>query len=224
MKVLKSKLGLALPALRSLGVGGSERSESKGFTLIELLISMGIIVIVGLVVYAFQKDVFFLNRNILGNLTSQNEARRTLKSMSAEIRTTSPSSLGAYAISSASGSSFVFYSNIDDDSFKERVRYFLDGTILKRGVLKPSGDPLTYNLANEVVTELIHDVVNNTVAVFNYYDANYDGTTQALVEPINTSAVRLVKITVLIDKYPQTLPGPINLTTQVSMRNLKDNL
>jgi len=36
--------------------------------------------------------------------------------------------------------------------------------------------------------------------------------------------VRLVKITIVIDKDPQTPPGPMTLTTQISIRNLKDNL
>ena len=44
--------------------------------------------------------------------------------------------------------------------------------------------------------------------MFRYYDTNYDGTTGALPEPINISAVRLVKITLVIDKDPSALPSP----------------
>ena len=121
-------------------------------------------------------------------------------------------------------SSFTFYSNVDDDSFKERVRYFLDGTTLKKGIIKPSGTPLTYNPADEAVSELIHGVANATTSIFSYYDKNYDGTNQALIEPIDIATVRLVKITIVTDKDPQTPPGPMTLTTQISIRNLKDNL
>lgn len=192
--------------------------------MIEVLVSIFILTLIGLAVYSFQKDVFSLNRIISGSLTAQDEARRALKSMSAEIRTASPSSLGAYALAQTATSSFSFYSNIDDDAFKERVRYFVDGTTLKKGVIKPSGLPLTYNPANEVITELIHDVANTATSTFSYYDENYDGTTQALAEPIDISAVRLVKITVVIDRDPTQPPGPITLTTQINMRNLKDNL
>ena len=196
----------------------------SGFSVIEVLMSIFILTLIGLAVYSFQKDVFSLNKIISGSLTAQDEARRALKSMSAGIRTASPSSLGAYALTQTATSSFTFYSNIDDDSFKERVRYFLDGTTLKKGVIKPSGTPLTYNPANEAISEIVHDVANATSSVFSYYDANYDGTTQPLPEPIDIAAVRLVKITVAIDKDSQTSPGPITLTTQISMRNLKDNL
>jgi len=202
----------------------NRRSLESGFSVIEVLIGIFILTLMGLAVYSFQKDVFSLNRIISGNLTTQGEARRALKSMSAEIRTASPSNLGAYALAQTATSSFTFYSNIESDSFKERVRYFLDGTTLKKGVLKPSGAPLTYNPANEMVSELIHDIAATTTPIFNYYDKNYDGATQSLVEPIDIATVRLVKITIVIDKNPQTPSGPITLTTQVSMRNLKDNL
>lgn len=202
----------------------NKRNSKSGFSIIEVLVSMFILTLIGLAVYTFSKDVFSLNRIILGGLTAQDEARRALKTISAEIRTASPSSLGAYALVQTATSSFSFYSNIDEDSFKERVRYFIDGTTFKKGVIKPSGSPLTYNPANEIVTELIHNVAASATSTFSYYDESYDGTTQPLAEPIDITAVRLVKITVVIDKDPQQPPGPITLTTQISMRNLKDNL
>ena len=202
----------------------NHHNSKSGFSVIEVLVSILILSLIGLAVYSFQNDVFSLNRIISGSLTAQDEARRALKIMSAEIRTASPSSLGAYALAQTATSSLTFYSNIDSDSFKERVRYFLNGATLKKGVIKPSGTPLTYNPANEAVSELVHDVANATTSIFSYYDENYDGTTQALAEPIDTATVRLVKITIMIDKDSQTPPGPMTLTTQISMRNLKDNL
>ena len=214
------------PRLISNGVNffKNHHNSKSGFSVIEVLVSIFILTLIGLAVYSFQKDVFSLNRIISGSLTAQDEARRALKSMSAEIRTASPSSLGAYALAQTATSSFTFYSDIDDDPFKERVRYFLDSTTLKKGIIKPSGTPLTYNPANEIISELIHDVANAATSTFSYYDADYDGTTQPLTEPINIAAVRLVKITVTIDENPQTPPGPATLTTQISIRNLKDNL
>lgn len=199
-------------------------NSKSGFSVIEVLVSISILTLIGFAVYSFQKDVFSLNRIISGSLTAQDEARRALKSMSAEIRTASPSSLGTYAITETATSSFIFYSNIDNDPLKERVRYFIDGAILKKGVIKPSGAPLTYNPANEVVSELVHDVASSATSTFGYYDASYDGATQPLAEPIDISTVRLVKITIVIDKDPQQPPGSLMLTTQISMRNLKDNL
>jgi len=202
----------------------NHQNSKSGFTIIEVLVSIFILTLIGSAVYSFQKDVFSLNRIISDSLVAQDEARRTLKTMTAEIRTASPSSLGAYAIAQTATSSFTFYSNIDNDSFKERVRYFLDGTTLKKGIIKPSGAPLAYNPANETIIDLAHDVTNATTSIFSYYDTNYDGTTQPLAEPINVSVVRLVKITIIIDRDPTKPPAPITLTTQISTRNLKDNL
>ena len=201
------------------------RNTRSGFTLIEVMISIAIISIVGSAAVILLKDTFSLNRLISGSLTAQGEARRALKMMSAEIRVTSPSSLGAYALAQVATSSITFYSNIDSDSYKEQVRYFLQGTTLKKGVIKPSGAPLTYSAAQEQVTEIAHDVVASTTApLFSYYNEDYDGTTAPLSSPVDIAAVRLMKIMIIIDKDSQKSPGPLILTTQISLRNLKDNL
>ena len=198
--------------------------SQAGFSVIEVLLVIFILTLMGAAVYALQKDVFSLTRFLSQSLVVQDEARRTLKAMTVEVRTASPSSMGAYTIAEATASSFTFYSNIDQDSLVERVRYFLEGDVLKKGVIKPTGIPLTYNPADEVVTEAAHDVANGASPVFSYYDTNYDGTSQPITEPVEVSAVRLVKITILIDRDPLQSPGAITLTTQISLRNLKDNL
>ncbi len=203
---------------------GVHQDSKAGFSLIEALVGVFILTLIGMAVYTFQKDVFSLNRIFSSSLAAQGEARKALKVISAEIRTASPSSIGAYALAETATSSFAFYSDIDGDSLKERIRYFLNGTIIKKGVIKPSGNPLTYNPSNEIVSDLVRDVANGAVSVFSYYDTDYDGTTQSLAEPIGVSSVRLIKIIIMIDKDPSAPPSPMTLTTQISMRNLKDNL
>lgn len=196
----------------------------SGFSFIEIFISIFIITLIGLVFYIFQKDTFSFNRIISESLMAQDDARRVLKIMNVEIRSVSPSNLGAYALLETATSSFTFYSDIDTDSLKERVRYFIDGATLKRGVIKPSGSPFVYNPADEIISDLIHYITVSATPIFSYYDTNYDGTTDPLTEPINISAVRLVKITIVVDKDSLAPPGPLTFTTQISMRNLKDNL
>lgn len=196
----------------------------KGFSLVEVLMAVAILTLVGVTIYTFQEDVFSFNRILTNGLTAQDEARRALRIMSAEIRTASPSSIGAYPIAEATNSSFTFYSNIGNDALKERIRYFLDGTVLKRGVIRSTGDPLTYNAASEVLVELVHGITNGVTPVFTYYDSSYDGTTLPLGTPINIALVRLVKVTLSIDPDLFQPPGATTLTTQISIRNLKDNL
>ncbi len=190
----------------------------------EVLVGIFVLTLIGLAVWAFQKDIFSLETILSSSITVQEEARRAFKPMGAEIRTLSPSSTGAYPILQTSTTSFTFYSNLDSEPLKERIRYFLDGTTLKKGVIKPSGSPLVYNPANETVTDLVHNLANGATPIFSYYDTNYDGTTPPLAEPINITAVRLVKIMLILDQDPSRSPGPIALTTQISIRNLKDNL
>lgn len=199
-------------------------SNTSGFSVIEVLVGIFILTLVGVAVAIFQKDVFSLNTVLSNSLVQQQEARVVLKEMADGIRSAAPSSTGAYPVVQASSISFTFYTDTDDDNLKERIRYFLDGAVLKRGVLKPSGNPLTYNPVNETVSELIHNITNGTTSVFGYYDTSYDGTTPPLNEPVNPLAVRLVKITAIIDRDPLRPPSPITVTTQVTMRNIKDNL
>lgn len=200
------------------------KRNNIGFSVIETLVTIFILTLVGMAVWTFQKDVFSLNSNISSSLDAQQEARKAFKAMSAEIRSISPSSTGSYPIAEASSTSFTFYGDIDNDGLKERLRYFLDGSALKKGVLKPNGNPLAYNPINEIVAEIVRDIANGATPIFDYYDTNYDGTTAPLAQPVSVIATRLVKMTFIIDKNPLRPPAPITMTTQVSMRNLKDNL
>jgi hypothetical protein len=136
----------------------------------------------------------------------------------------SPSAMGAYAIVQAATSSLTFYDDIDNDSSIEKVRYFLSGSTLKKGVVEPSGSPLNYN-GTETIKELVHNIANNaTTSIFSYYDSSYAGTSSPLALPVNVLSVRLIKVSLVIDSDPLKPPAPIYMSTQVSIRNIKDNL
>lgn len=200
----------------------THHTHDKGYSVIEVLVGISILTFVGIAVVAFQEDVFSLNTMLSNGLNGQQEGRQAFKKMTAEIRSLSPSASGSYPINEAGTNSFAFYGDIDNDNVKERVRYFLSGATLRRGIIEPTGT--TYNPANETTIDLVHDIANGATPLFTYYDANYDGSQVALTQPVTFSVIRLIKITVIIDKDPNRPPGPFTMTTQVSMRNLKDNL
>ena len=202
----------------------NKKTKFSGLSLIEVLVGMSILLVIGLAIFFFQKDVFSLHRIISTNLNVQYEARFALKNIISEIRSISPSNLGAYPIANAATSTFTFYVDLDSDSLKEKVRYFLDGETLKKGVIKPSGNPLSYDPDDETITEPVHNVANATTSIFSYYGTDYDGSSPSLDYPIEVSLVRLVKVHIVIDEDPDESPKPLVLTTQVSLRNLKDNL
>jgi prepilin-type N-terminal cleavage/methylation domain-containing protein len=202
---------------------GKFLARSGGYSIIEMLVVLFILGLVAVAAWTFQSDTISINRIFQSELWAQQDAQMALKSMSAEIRSASQSSVGAYAISQASSTSFIFYSDIDDDGLKERVRYYLEGAVFKKGVLKPSGSPLVYNPAGEILSDLVFSVSNGTTSVFEYYDSSYAGTSSPLVQPVDIPSVRLIKTTLIIAKNPRS-GAPMMLTTQVSIRNLKDNL
>ena len=195
----------------------------RGFTLVEALFGMTLFVLIGGAVWYLQNDFTKANALLQSSLTGQHEINRTFKIFSAEIRTTSLSSLGAYPVAEASAASITFYADADRDGLKERLRYFLQNSELKRGYLKPTGEPLVYNPANERVTTVVRDVANGATDLFSYFDSSYDGTSAPLVQPVDALSVRLVKVTIIIDKNGTRAPTAESFTTQVSLRNLKDN-
>lgn len=197
--------------------------NTKGFTIVEMLVSVSIFIVIAFAVSLFNRDIFYLSSNIQNNLNTQFDARRILRVVVKELRSSSPSSLGAYPISQAGTSSIIFYSNVDTDLYKERLRYFLQGTDLKRGVLKPSGSPLTYNPAQEQVTTVIRNIIATSTAIFDYFPETYAGTTTPMSLPIDLLSVRLVRVTVFIDPDINREPGPTKATSQVMLRNLKGN-
>lgn len=200
------------------------KEHGRGFSIVEVLVTLLIGSFVVLAVTALLGDIFSFNRTISEGLNAQYEVKKAFKIMTREIRTAAPASTGAYAIETAATSTFTFYSNVDEDTERERIRYFLDGAILKRGVLDPSGNPLAYDSNNEVVSEIVHGVTNGTSSVFSYYDGTYDGTSAALSEPIVVTDVTLAKINVYVTYGSRTPSNPLLFTTQISMRNLKDAL
>ncbi|MBY0376364.1 prepilin-type N-terminal cleavage/methylation domain-containing protein, partial [Patescibacteria group bacterium] len=198
-------------------------TKHRGFTLVETLFSVSIFVLILMAITMFARNLWNYNSFISGGLSGVEDARKVLKTATAEIRSTSSANTGAYGIAQATATSFTFYSDIDDNGLKEKIRYFLNGTNLQKGVIIPTGSPLTYNAANEKISTLAQNVTNTTT-LFDYYDKNYDGTTAALSTPVDIASVRLIKITLTIDKDPNKPPAPITLSTLVMLRNLKDNL
>jgi type II secretory pathway component PulJ len=196
----------------------------KGFSTIEVVISLSIASVIIGSMGMFARDVFFYKSVFSNQLSSYDDARHVLSPMSSEIRSASPSSLGSYPVEIADNSTFVFFTDLNSDGLKERVRYFLSGTTLKKGVISPTGNPLSYVTANEKFTELIHNVANGGQPIFYYFDTNYTGTSNPLSLPVVLSNVRFVKVNLIIDSDPNRLPEPLIVTTQISIRNLKDNL
>lgn len=200
------------------------KTNNRGFSLIEVLVVIGLFIMFSTAIAELLmwgnhgKDVVF------EQLSKQNDGRIASQDFLNDLRRASYSSIGAYPIQLASANQIIFYSNVDTDSWKEQVRYFISNTTLKRGIIKPTGSPLNYNSANEVVTEVAHDL-NNTTTIFYYYDQNYDGitNTSSMSMPIDISKIRMVGIKLWLDLRPNVSPAPLYLEGKTEIRNLKAN-
>jgi prepilin-type N-terminal cleavage/methylation domain-containing protein len=196
----------------------------KGITLVELVIALAIFGFLAVAVGAFARDVFYFNDILQIGLNNVTEARKVLRPFANEVRRAQPSNLGAFALAQTATSSFAFYTDIDADGVQERVRYFVEGNEFKKGIIKPTGNPLVYNAASENIVKVIRDVVPSD-HIFSYYDSSYAGatTTPALAHPVTPAAVRLVRVDLTVDANPNRAPSLMTITTQVTVRNLKDN-
>ncbi len=202
-----------------------KNKRQAGFTFVETIIGVSIFLLVSFLVSSFARDIFSLNYVVQGNLNAEIDSRHVVKIIVTELREAGPSALGAYAIASATPSNLIFYSDVDNDGIREKVRYFVSGTNLKRGIVSPSGSPLVYDDTQEKLSTIISGFVSSsTLPLFQYYPSSYAGTSSPLTVPVDISSIRLVKVAVIIDKDPNRSPISIITTSQVSVRNLKDNL
>lgn len=200
--------------------------DGVGFTLIELIISVAGFTIIVLGVVSIMSSVFTVNRQQGGLLAGQDQARKLAFQITTELRNGVASNTGAYPIVDASAQQLTFYSDVDGGLDVERVRYFIQNGELRRGLVKPTGNPLTYNFGTETVTTVQRDVANGGNPIFYYYDGTYTGVTDnPLTQPVNVTAVKLVRVSINLFKRA----GVVNTNTYTvtaigSVRGLKTNL
>ncbi len=201
----------------------NKSARSQGLTLIEIVIVTAITGLIVLAVASFAISILRTSRSVNDALTATEEARRTVLNFTDELRSALPSSLGSYQIAETGATNITFYSDIDQDDYIERLRYFVQGTTLKRGVLKPTGSPLQYTEQNEAISIAVNNLINTT-NVFSYYDTNYAGSGNPLTIPPDIPSIRFVRISVQINRSATEAPDTYTLTSDVAIRSLKDNL
>jgi prepilin-type N-terminal cleavage/methylation domain-containing protein len=201
----------------------SNLNQSSGFTLVEVLVSVMVLGLLAIAIATFQKNIFIQNVFLQNSFFAEMEARTALKKMIAEMRTMTSAGTGAYPIALADNHDLTFYADLNNDGLKERIRYFLASSTLMRGQTAPSGLPLTYVDANEKILPAVHNVSTST-DIFSYYNKFYEGTSSPLMAPINIPDIRLVQLSLKIDADPNHSPTAMTFTSEVSIRNFKDNL
>ncbi len=192
-----------------------------GFTLIELIVALGIFIVLITISGNFIMKGFQLKKQTYARLSATEEAQKVIRNMMHEIRNSTQSDSGDYNLATVSFQEFSFYSNVDDDENIEKVRYFLNGTDFMRGVIDPEGEPLEYLPENEVVNKVASYINNEEEAIFSYFDGDNN---KVLSPSENISSIRLVRVVLKINPNFSQGGKDYVLTSDIQIRNLKDNL
>ena len=201
-------------------------SKHNGFTLVETMVTIAIFtLLLGGVITLFIAVIKTPAQQLL-SADNVDQARKVLASFTNEMRNSLPANDGSYQLTQASDSQIVFYSSYGaSGTIVYRIRYYLSGTTLYKGVVVPTGSPLVYNLAGEVVTPVQYNVSNGSTPVFYYYDDTYSGVSSPLVQPVNLTQIKFVKINLIILKQNSANnTSTFTIDGGAAIRSLKTNL
>jgi prepilin-type N-terminal cleavage/methylation domain-containing protein len=199
--------------------------KKTGFTLTEIIIVIFVFSILAIGVNYLFTHVFTSSKQRLFSLDNTDQARLVAKNFTNELRIAATGHDGSYAINQAGNTQIIFYSNYGQaPGIIARIRYYHADGILYKGVVVPSGDPLTYNLSQEKTQIVQNDIVNDSQPIFYYYDGNYTGSSTPLVQPVNVNLVKYVKLNLNILKQNSQSTTTFKINAGVTIRNLKTNL
>ncbi len=201
-------------------------SRCRGYTLVETLVVIGMFTVLFIGINTLFVTVIRTPKQQLQSANNVDQARKVLAGFTNEIRNASAGNDGSYQLNLAGDSQIVFYSNYGTNGTTvSRIRYYLSGATLYRGVVVPTGNPPTYNLATEVITTVQANLANGATPVFYYYTGIYDGTTSPLAQPVNLTQVKFVKINLIIKKQDSaTDASTFTVDGGAAIRSLKTNL
>jgi prepilin-type N-terminal cleavage/methylation domain-containing protein len=188
----------------------------KGFTLIEMTVVIVLLGTIGIVVATMIVRSFQSYRFSQDTMQMQEAAAKVMRDFEKTAR-------GGTQVLTSDPDTYEFYTYLLNDlqPAPSKVRYFVQNGVFEKGITEPSGPGPIFNylIANENVEPLGKYVINGG-ALFKYYN----DASNKISEPVPADAVRMVQITVTVDKDTSKKPDPITETTKVNLRNLKTNL
>ncbi len=198
-----------------------------GFTLIELMVAVSIFGFLAIGVIALVSTVLVGSDESGRDLANIDEARKVAFGFTTGLRSAAYSETGGYPLQVADAQNLIFFTNTDGDEEVERIRYYVSGNVLMRGVIDPSGSPAMYDPGDEQSFVVVRDLANNGSPVFLYFDDTYEGEGlgSPLSFPVNITEIRYIQISLLLSKShnPKSM-GTYEVSAGASVRNLKTNL
>ena len=199
--------------------------KNRAFTLLESLVAIAIfaLAIGGLMMFilgSYESYYFSFHQ-----VEAVSEAKRGIETMVKEAREAKQGDDGSYVIEKAEDYEFIFFSDIDKDGETERVRYFVEGSDFKKGVINPTGgspeyitDPSDPNYEEKIV--IISKYVCNEPPIFHYFDKDF----QEIPAPARLKDTKLMTVYLVINVDPSQPPQDFVLESSVQLRNLKEEI
>jgi type II secretory pathway pseudopilin PulG len=199
------------------------KRSNRGFTLVEVIVVSSLtVLLVGAVSFAIMY-FYRVNAFAIEQAMAINDARKGVESLIEDIREAAYSDEGSYPLIAAGTSTFEFYSDVSGDTGVEKIRYYMDGEMLKKGVTFSTGTPPTYTAQPEV-EYIVADNVRNVALgddIFVYYDS-----TGAVVADTAADLIEItyVEMSVIVNINPERLPNDYTLYSSATMRNIVNAL
>ncbi len=202
------------------------KHTSQGFTIVELMVAMVIISALLFSIAVLTDSVRKNQQQTWENYIKVDEANTAVRTFTRELRTARDGNNGAYLLAEAGDNQISFYSDIDFDGQTEKVRYYLSGTEFYKGTIEPTGYPVTYPSANEIVKLISANIRNGSQPPFYYFNSDWpkDTINNPLIPKKRISDTRLVRIYLRLNTQENQPEKDYVLENYVQIRMLKDNL
>lgn len=189
----------------------------RGFTLIEMLVVITMVTVVGFAIQYAIQYFYRANAYVLQGTAAINSARNGITTTVSNIREATYGDDGAYPLATAATSTVTFYGDVDKDGGVEKVRIYLLGNTLYRGVTNASGNPPSYASQVQATTTLATYVANGTsTPLFRYFNAS--GT--ELTGTVNIAQIASIHMTLMVDINPLRAPDIYTLSERATIRNV----
>lgn len=202
------------------------KPSASGFTLVETLSTIFVFTLVMLGTTLMMKDILTVSKQQYGVLNNVDQAIWVSNKFVDEIRNGTYGVDGSYPINQAGDNQIIFFSTAPlKNGTISKIRYYISNNTLYKGITNPGGSPLSYNGQTETITTLSTEMSMGSTSLFYYYDGNYNGSGNALTQPVNINTIRFIKMNLIVLKeLTQNSSNTFTVTVGGSIRNLKTNL
>ncbi len=193
-------------------------TAQTGYTLPEVLVSATIGVLILTAVFGIMQSVMSGYTVQSAQADAQSEAQLTMMKLIREIRQAEKPLL-AVSINPGGVETVVIKADLNNDATSEAILYSYNGYTHK--IVKQVNNAGVYDFTVSPQETIASNIRNNySQTLFTFYGTSL--TTP--LDPTNPSSdiinqTKLIKIRVVIDKDPAKPPAPIDLTSEIKLRN-----